>query len=319
MARRDAARQRQAALPYHTVGRFAREQFGAPIFRVVVDAGCSCPVRDGTRGSDGCAFCSIEGFRPPTARPELSIAEQVARALPRLSARYPQAAGFLVYFQPYTNTHTTPERLEAMLAEASRIEGALGLVIGTRPDALPREILDVLCAAARRTWLQVELGVQSTHDPTLRALERRHDWATSCKAIHALRRRRLRVGAHMILATPWEPPLQQIEGARRLSAAGVDAVKLHHLQVLRGSRLAQTPPEGGWRLPDWRAYAELASSFLEGLDPRITVERLCAKAPPELLIAPRWEVDAATVRARICERLRSRKSRQGTLAPRFAG
>jgi uncharacterized protein len=300
-----------APLPYRCASRFARERFGAAVFRVVVDAGFGCPVRDGRLGRDGCVYCSIDGFRPPTSRPDLPIASQVARALTRLRARFPRAAGFLAYFQPYTNTDGPPERIEQVCAEAIRIDGCLGVVIGTRPDALPEPVLEALTRIASRTHLQIELGVQSTDDAALAAMGRGHDWACAQRAIRSLRARGIRVGAHMLLATPWESRARQIEGARRLAATGIDAVKLHHLQVVRGSRLARSRPESDWDLPGWREYASLAADFIERLDARIVIERLCASASPRLLIAPRWPVGAARVRREIIDLLGARGSRQG--------
>lgn len=301
---------------YYSPTAFARRHFGGPVFRVIVDAGFSCPVRDGTLGRGGCLFCSVDGFRPPTSRPELSLREQVEPALPRLRSRYPRASGFLVYLQPYTNTYGSPERLAQVLDEARTLEGAVGTVIGTRPDALPEPILAVLEEAARRAFLQVELGVQSTHDPTLREMRRQHTWADSLRAIAALRARGVRVGAHIIMGTPWEPVRSQIRGARLLSAAGVDAVKLHHLQVLRGSAMAGMREPAEWPLPTWRQYARIAAAFLERLDARIVVERLLARAPREMLLAPRWGVPPERVCREIAGVLRARGSRQGRLAAR---
>ncbi len=303
-----------APLPYRSASGFARERFGGPVFRVVVDAGFGCPVRDGRLGRDGCVYCSIDGFRPPTSRPTLTIASQVARALTRLRPRFPRATGFLVYFQPYTNTDGPPERIERVCAEALRIEGCLGLIIGTRPDALPEPVLEVLTQVAGRAHLQVELGVQSTDDLALAAMGRGHDWGCAQHAIRSLRARGIRVGAHMLLATPWETRARQIEGACRLAATGIDAVKLHHLQVVRGSRLARSRPDTDWDLPGWREYASLAADFLERLDARIVIERLCASCAPGLLIAPHWPVDAARVRREITGLLNARGSHQGSRA-----
>lgn len=302
------------SLPYRSAGRALRESFGGEVFRVVVDAGFSCPVRDGTLSSAGCLFCSVEGFRPPTSRPELPLREQVARALPHLLRRHPRAVGYLVYFQPYTNTHGTPERIERACREALALEGALGLVLGTRPDALAGPILDLLARLAREAYLQVEVGIQSTDDAALAAMERRHDWAAGRAALERLAARGLRASAHVILATPWESEASQIEGARRLSATGIAAVKIHHLQVLRGSRLAEREPAGGWRLPAWREYARLAADFLERLAPEVTVERLCASAPRRLLLAPRWEIDAREMRREVVRLMTERGVRQGSSA-----
>ena len=162
--------------------------------------------------------------------------------------------------------------------------------------------------------MQVELGVQSTHDPTLREMRRGHGWDDSRRAIRALRERGARVGAHVILGTPWEPVRSQMRGARLLSEAGVDAVKLHHLQVLRGSAMAGEGPPEAWALPDWRQYARIAAGFLERLAPGIVVERLLARAPRGMLLAPRWGVPPERVRREIEAVLRARGSGQGRRA-----
>jgi len=304
--------QAEVALPYRSAGRFLRERFGGLVYRVIVDAGFSCPNRDGTLGRHGCAFCTIDAFRPPTSRPHLTLSEQVARATLHLARRHPRAAGYLVYLQPHTNTYGTPERLARVLAEARACPGALGVVIGTRPDCLPEAVLEVLAEAARQTFVQVELGVQSTDDTALRAMDRGHDWACARRAIGALRARGIRTGAHVILGTPWESHASQLAGAARLCAAGIQAVKIHHLQVLKGSRLAEMPAAECAHLPPWRAYARLAAAYLERLDPEVVIERLTASAPRRMLIAPRWGVSAECVRAEIIAVLARRGRRQGS-------
>jgi uncharacterized protein len=301
------------ALRYRSAGRFLRERFGGMVYRVVVDAGFSCPNRDGTLGEHGCSFCTIDAFRPPTSRPHLSVRDQVARARGHLARRHPRAAGHLVYLQPYTNTYGPPERLARVMGEALACPGALGVVIGTRPDCLPEPILEVLAEVARRSFVAVEVGVQSTDDETLRAMDRGHDWACSARAIGELRARGIRAGAHVILGTPWESHASQLAGAARLCAAGIQAVKIHHLQVLEGSRLAEMPSAERERLPSWQAYARLVAGFLERLDPTVVIERLTASAPRRMLIAPRWGVPAAHVRAQIVAVLERRGRRQGSL------
>ena len=300
--------------PYYSARRFALERFGCGVFRVVVDAGFSCPNRDGTLGRDGCLFCSIDGFRPPTSCPDLTVRAQVERALPVLRRRYPRAGGYLIYFQPYTNTHGPAEKLAAALAQARAAPGARGVVVGTRPDALPDAILDTLAQFGRQMFLEVELGIQSTHAATLARMRRGHGWEDSRRAISRLKQRGLRVGAHVILATPWEPRDSQLAGATLLSEAGVDAVKLHHLQVVSGSALAREPDWRALELPDWRAYARLAADFLERLSPAVVVGRLFSATRPGTLLAPIWDVPPERVRAEICRILRERGCGQGRLA-----
>lgn len=302
---------RDAPLPYRPAGRYLRGRFGGPVYRVSLDAGFSCPNRDGTLGRAGCIFCNISGFRPPTSRPDRSIAEQITRAVAAQARRHPKAVGFLAYLQPYTNTYGAPEHLARAVRAARAHEGALGVIIGTRPDCLTPGILDLLETFARETFLQIELGIQSTDDATLRAMRRGHDWAASAAAIAALKKRHLRTCAHIILGTPWESRASQIGGAAKLSAAGIDAIKLHHLQILRETALAPQVTALEPRLPGFREYAALVADFLEHLDERIVIERLVANTPRGLLLAPRWGVAPKDVRAEIVRLLQTRGRRQG--------
>lgn len=300
-------------LPYHHPGRFIREHFGERLFRVSVDAGFSCPNRDGSIGTGGCLFCDIDGFRPFAARSEHSIAEQVRDALPDCRRRHPKATGYLIYLQPFTNTYCTPHHLKAVIDEALACPGMRGLIIATRPDCLPPEISDQLQAANKRTFLQVELGVQSTDDSALFAMKRGHTWADSARAITGLRRRGIRTTAHLILGTPWESPDSQIRGASIISDYGVSAVKLHHLQILAGSQLASLDQSICERLPSHEEYINIVIEFLSHLDRGIVVERLMAEAPPRLLIAPRWGFRSRDLRRKIIAAMIERKRFQGCL------
>lgn len=303
-----------AELPYFSASCYLRQQFGQRLFRVPIDAGFSCPNRDGHLATGGCAFCSIDGFRPFASRPEKSLSEQINHFLPDCRRRFPKASGFLVYFQPFSNTYGPAARLSAAFEEVLTYPEALGIIVSTRPDCLEADMVALLTETAQRTWLQVELGVQSTSDTALTAMGRGHTWDCSRRAIELLKANRIRIAAHLLLATPWETRKSQIAGAARLSALGIDAVKLHHLQILIGSGLSAAPPPEGWRLPDLGAYACLIAEFLAHLDGRIVVDRLMTSSPRRLLIAPRWGVGPREARDRIIAEMKQRGLRQGILA-----
>jgi uncharacterized protein len=299
------------SFPYYSAGQYLHDQFGKRLFRVTVDAGFSCPNRDGTSGYDGCCFCTVDGFRPFASRPDKSITDQIGAFLPDCRRRHPKAEGFLVYFQPFTNTYGPAERLAESIDEALRFKEAAGIIIATRPDCLSEPIMTLLAETASRTWLQVELGVQSTTESTLLAMSRGHSWDQSRQALTLLKGRGIRVSAHMLLATPWEKRDAQITGAKILSELEIDAVKLHQLQILVGSPLAEREPPGGWKLPDLDEYAALVADFLAHLDRRIVVDRLMSASPRRLLIAPRWGVTPREVRERIIEEMNQRSLQQG--------
>ncbi len=297
--------------PYYHPGRFIRTFFGERLFRIPVDAGFSCPNRDGSINNGGCIFCQIDGFRPYNAQPSCSLAQQVQQALPDCQRRHPKAKHYLIYLQSFTNTFCSPAALAAVADEALACPGMRGIVIATRPDCLPCAILDQLDLIKARTFLQVEVGVQSTCDTTLAAMNRGHTWADSRRALIDLRQRRIRTAAHMILGTPWEPVTSQIHGASLISDLNISAVKIHHLQVLHGSPLSSPGLIDHYQLPGMSEYIDLVVDFLSHLDRGIVVERLMSEAPHRLLIAPRWNQKSRDVRALIVRKMTERNCPQG--------
>lgn len=295
---------------YYRMGSFYQFVFGCRVWKVSVDAGFGCPNRDGTPGAGGCRFCNPASFSPSRRLAPASIGEQIRQGAQRLAARH-GAERFLAYFQPGTNTHGPAERLRAAYEEALACPGIVGLVVGTRPDCVGDEVLDMLAELAGRTWVSLELGIQSSHDRSLEWLGRGHDHRASTDAVARTKRRGLHVGAHVILGLPGETIDDMTATADELSRMGIDSVKLHNLYVARDTRLAEDYAAGQVFLPSREEYVDYVVGFLEHLSVHCTIDRLSADAPPEYLVAPDWCRDKSGVRRAIERELERRDAWQG--------
>ena len=300
---------------YNTFSEELKRQFGCRVQRLSVDAGFTCPNRDGTVGLDGCVFCGGLGSGSFGILREASVAEQLEHAKEVMVRKY-KAARFIAYFQSYSNTYGPVERLRALYEEALAVPDVVGLIVGTRPDCLPEETLDLLACYARRTYFWLELGLQSPLDRTLAAIGRGHDIASFLQAVAGCRERGIRVCAHVILGLPGESREEMLSGARFLNEAGVDGVKIHLLHVMRGTRLADQYLAGGVRMLDRDEYVGLVCDFLERLDPGIVVQRLTGDGNRQDLVAPLWSLAKFEVLNCIDHELELRGTRQGTALER---
>lgn len=285
--------------------------FGCRVQRVAVDGGFTCPTRDGTLGRDGCIYCNQAGSRAAYVEPHLSIREQVVRGIERMRRRY-KARKFVVYFQPYTNTYAPVERLRALYDEALDHRDVAGLMIGTRADCLGPDVLDLLAEYHRRTYLWLELGLQSANDATLRWIGRGHDVATFERAATAAKQRGLRLCAHVIVGLPTDRREDHLEAARLLNRLDFDGIKIHCLYVSRDAPLGRLFEREPFALMSRREYVERVCDILERLDPRIVVHRLTSDADERTLIAPRWCLDKRGIIADIEAELERRNTRQGS-------
>ncbi len=280
------------------------------MWKVSVDAGLGCPNVDGTVGTNGCLFCNVKSYSPSRRLASLSITDQIDQGVHRLRQRH-QVDRFLAYFQPATNTYAPVERLRELWEEALRHPDVLGLIIGTRPDCVADDVLDLLAEFAERTWLSVEYGLQTIHDRSLDWLNRGHHYDAFLDAVERSRRRKLRIGAHVILGLPGETGDDMTATARELARLRIDSVKLHNLYVARDTRLARAWAAGEVPLPDRNQYFGSVVEFLEQLPPDCVVDRLSADAPAEYLLAPDWCRDKSAVRRAIEAELVSRDTWQG--------
>ncbi len=299
-----------AALPYRDLNSYLRERFGARVQKVTLDAGLTCPNRDGKVGVGGCLYCNTRGSGTGLWTRGLSITEQLEEGMARLARRY-GASRFIAYFQSFSNTYAPLETLRALYHEALAFPEVVGLSIGTRPDCLSPEVLDVLTDIAQTRLLWLELGLQSAHDHTLKRINRGHDVACFTQAATAGAARGLEVVAHVILGLPGEGPAETAATARYLSSLPLQGVKIHLLYVVQGSGLEDLYRRGNYRPLEEEEYINLVADFLALLPPQLVIHRLTGDPHPEELVAPAWCRDKSRVLTGIREELSRRGSRQG--------
>jgi radical SAM protein (TIGR01212 family) len=271
---------------YNPFSEELKKQFGCRVHRISVDAGFTCPNRDGTAGTGGCIFCSDSGSGSFGIARGMGIGGQLEHGKEIMTRKY-KAKRFIAYFQPYSNTYAPPEQLRFLYDEALATPEVVGLIVGTRPDCLPSETISLLEEYHRKTYFWLELGLQSPHDRTLERIRRGHDSATFMAAAKAIKTRGIRLCAHIILGLPGESRKEMLATAAILGDLGVDGVKIHLLHVSRGTELADMYGRGEVTLLEKDQYIELVCDFLERLHPRISIHRLTGDGGRDL-IAPLW-------------------------------
>jgi uncharacterized protein len=302
---------RSAGLSYHSLNFFHGKKFGGKVWKVSLDAGCTCPNRDGTLATSGCIFCDPQSFSPSRRLGLPRVADQLAEGIQRLSRRR-GAQRFLAYFQPAANTYGSIDRLRATFEQALSHPQVVGLLVGTRPDCASDEALDLLAGLARRTWLAVEYGLQTVHDRTLDRLGRGHHFDAFLDAYRRSRQRNLNIGVHVILGLPGESRDDMLTTARTLAELDLHSVKPHNLYAVRNTILADEVADARVRLPEFHEYVGWLVDFLEELPEGFVIERLCGDAPPEYLIGPHWCLDKAAVRAAVEAEFQRRGTHQGS-------
>jgi len=296
---------------YFSFGAYLRARFGCKVHKVSLNAGFTCPNRDGRVGRGGCTYCVNESFNLQTRGAIRPVREQMAEGMAAMRRRH-DARKFFAYFQAFTNTYAAVETLRRRYDEAVGFPDVVGLSIGTRPDCVPDETLDLIESYADRLEVWVEYGLQSAHDRTLERINRGHGYAAFEDAARRTRGRRLKICAHVILGLPGETHADMMETADRLASLNVDGVKLHHLHIVRDSAMAREYREGGVKLFDAGTYVRTACDFLERLSARVTVQRLVGETTRgDMLIAPRWAESKAQVIRMFEDEFRRRGTTQG--------
>lgn len=295
---------------YNAFSEELKRLFGCKVQRISVDAAFSCPNRDGSLGSDGCIFCGGTGSGSFGIRRDLTISGQLEDGKEVMRRKY-RAAKFMAYFQAYSNTYAAVEHLRKLFPEALSVSDVAGLIIATRPDCLPDDVLDYLGELSKQTYLWLELGMQSMHDRSLELINRRHDHSCTVDAVRRAKSRGLRMCVHIILGLPGETRDEMLSMADELNRLGVNGVKLHLLHVMKGTVLAEMYSRGEVRMLDRDEYAELVCDFLELLDPSVLIHRLTGDGGHNNLIAPLWSLKKFEVLNRIDAELDRRGTRQG--------
>jgi uncharacterized protein len=295
---------------YNAFSEELKRVFHCRVQRLSVDAGFTCPNRDGSVGVQGCIFCGGKGSGSFGILHGAGVAGQLEHAKEVMVRKY-KAALFIAYFQSYSNTYAPVAELRRLYDEALAVPDVVGLIVGTRPDCLPEPVLDLLAGYAQRCYFWLELGLQSALDRTLERIGRGHDLASFSAAVAGCQSRGIRVCAHMILGLPGESREEMLTGADFLNASGVDGVKIHLLHVMRGTPLEAQYRAGEVRVLDRDQYVGLVCDFLERLDPGIVVHRLTGDGNRADLVAPLWSLQKFEVLNLIDGELERRGTGQG--------
>ena len=299
---------------YNDYSSYIKRVFGERVQKVSIDAGFTCPNRDGTKGRGGCHFCNNSTFNPDYCGPGISITEQINKGISFFREKY-RTQKYLAYFQAYTNTYGETGRLMEMYIEALDHPEVTGIVLGTRPDCLADSLLDELAKINEKYYVAIELGAESSINNTLYSINRGHSWEDTVDAVYRIKERGIPVGMHFILGLPGESRDNLLEHSKKVSELPVDFIKTHQLQIVKGSRYGWEygrDPEK-FTLFSVDDFIELIVDFLELLNPGIIVERFISQAPHKLLIAPRWGLKNFEFVAKVEKRLKERDTWQGRL------
>ena len=295
---------------YRDLNSYLRNIYGVRVQKISVDAGMTCPNRDGALGRSGCIYCNARGSGTGAFSEGQSITEQLEKGKDFLGRRY-KAKKFLAYFQSYSNTYAPVEILKRLYDEALSVEGIIGLSIGTRPDLASDAVLDLIASYTKDHLIWLEFGLQSSHDKTLQFINRGHDFACFRDAVERAQKRGILVCVHVILGLPEETADDMNLTAERLAAFPIDGVKLHLLYVVKGTKLHELYLENRYQCLTREEYAERVCDFLERMPDSVVVQRITGDPHPEELAAPEWSLDKRAALDAIMETFEKRGSYQG--------
>ncbi|MDD5570100.1 MAG: TIGR01212 family radical SAM protein [Bacteroidales bacterium] len=266
------------------------KKFGSRLQKVSLDAGFTCPNRDGTIGTGGCIYCNNEGFNPSYCSPKKTITQQLKEGIEFLAVRYPRTSNYIAYFQAYSNTYAPLEKLKKLYEEALSCEGVMGLSIGTRPDCIDDKKLDYLQKLNEKYFITVEYGVESCYNKTLEKINRGHSFEKSVKAIEKTAKRKINTGIHLIFGLPAEDRSEMLKEAEIISKLPIHSVKFHQLQILKNTPIAEeykNHPEK-FSFFGLDEYIDFIIDFTEKLNPGITIERFTSEVPPRMIAGPNF-------------------------------
>lgn len=274
---------------YRDFSQFLATLFPGKMQKIAVNAGFTCPNRDGTKGRGGCTYCNNQTFNPAYCAPSLNVAEQLEEGKKFFARKYPNMR-YLAYFQAYTNTHGDVKRLLELYNEALAVDKVDGLIIGTRPDCMPQQLLDELSKINQTNPVIVEYGAETSHNSTLQFINRCHTWEDTVDAVNRTHEAGIAVGLHFILGLPGENEEMILNTVDKVSELPIDTIKFHQLQLVRGTRMALDVEQGKYSVPTFTVdqYIDLCCKVLQHLRPSIAVERFVSQSPDDLLISPRW-------------------------------
>jgi len=299
---------------YNDFSSFLRKYFDCKVQKISLNAGFTCPNRDGVKGKGGCTYCNNQTFNPEYCKTEKSVKEQLEEGRLFFSRKYPEMK-YLAYFQAYTNTYSELDELKRKYEDALSVDGVVGLVIGTRPDCMPDSLLNYLEELQKHAFLLVEYGIESTNDATLQRINRGHLYADTVDAVQRTASRGILTGGHVILGLPGETHDMIVDQAAKLSELPLSTLKLHQLQLIKGTKMArefEEHPED-FHLYEVDEYIDLVIDYVERLRPDMVLERFVSQSPAELLIAPNWGLKNYEFTERVKKRMSEREAYQGKL------
>ena len=298
---------------YYDYGTWLRRHFPFKVQKLSIDAGFTCPNRDGRIGVGGCIYCNNQSFNPTYCNPARSVREQLEEGKRFFSRKYPEMK-YMAYFQAFTNTYSDLETLRKLYEEALDVEDVVGIIIGTRPDCIDTTLLDYLQDLNTHTMVTIEYGIETTNDNTLRLINRGHNFECTRRAVEMTAKRGITVGGHIILGLPGETAEESISQAATISALPIDILKIHQMQIIRGTKLAKLYEANPFHLYSPEEYIEVIVSYLEHLRDDIVVERFASQSPKDMLIAPQWGLKNYELTNLIVNKMRREGRSQGSLA-----
>ena len=299
---------------YNEFGPWLKNLLGMKVQKISINAGFTCPNRDGSVGVGGCTYCNNQTFNPEYCRTEKSVVQQLEEGKRFFARKYPEMK-YMAYFQAYTNTYSELDDLKRKYEDALGVDGVIGLVIGTRPDCVPDNLLDYLAELNRQVCVIVEYGIESVYDKTLERINRGHDYACVVDAVNRTSERGLITGGHVILGLPGESRDDILKCADVLSELPLTTLKLHQLQLIKGTRMAEeyfANPEG-FHLFGADEYVDLVIDYVERLRPDIVLERFVSQSPSSLLAVPGWGLKNFEFVEKVRHRMEERNAYQGRL------
>jgi len=308
---------------YYSYKQYLTNLFGARMQKLTLDAGFTCPNRDGSKGLQGCTFCSNDAFNPSYCTPQKSVQQQLEEGIAFHQKRYRRAEGYLAYFQAYSNTYirtdekrhiSTVEQLKEIYQPAIDYPLVKGIVVGTRPDCVEDEKLDYFEELSKKMFVSIELGIESIHDETLRKINRGHDFQCAVDALQRIRARNIHAGAHFIFGLPDETPEMWLEDVKTINQLPLNSIKFHQLQIIKGTSMEHEYLENSERFYPFTmdSYIRFIVDFVERLNPNFAIERFAGEVPPRFLSVNHWGIIRYdVVLQRILQEMARRGVRQG--------
>jgi hypothetical protein len=299
---------------YNDFSSWIRSKFDFRVQKISIDAGMTCPNRDGKISRGGCIYCDNRTFNPSYCHKHDSITEQLNAGKTFFERKYPEMK-YLAYFQAFTNTYAPLDKLKSYYEEALAVDDVVGLVIGTRPDCVSEELLNYLAELSKRTFVLVEYGIESANDDTLKRINRGHDFACCRKAVEETHKRGILVGGHIILGLPGEDAAESIRQAEIISSLPLDILKIHQMQIIRNTRLAEIYEKTPFHVYSVEEYIQLIARYIQHLRPSLVLERFVSQSPASMLIAPKWGLKNYEFTNLLHNYLKENDIKQGSLHP----